>query len=77
MVIKIEDGEDKYNQSEDQSVRWEKQFLLLANKDEGCTHPTRIDRCSFIREEASHYREKDLEVATDIDGEYHPLVPDK
>ena len=40
VLIEIRDGEDKHNQSRDQSVRREEQFFLVINEDKGCAHPT-------------------------------------
>lgn len=33
----------------------EKQFLPVASKEEGCAHPTKIDKCSFIQEETGYH----------------------
>ena len=35
-------------------------FFLWQAKGEGCAHAIQIDRCSFIREEAEHYRGENL-----------------
>ena len=74
VLIKIEDGEDKHNQSGDQSIRQKEQFLLMIIEGEGCTHPIGVDRCSLEREEVDHHGEEDLRAATDADSEYHPYV---
>ena len=74
MVIKIEDGEDRLNQSEDQQILQKEQFFFVASEDEGRAHPVRIDQYSFVREKTDYRGGAGLEMAPDAGGEYDPLI---
>ena len=77
VVIKIEDREDRLNQSGDQQARWKEQFFFVISEGEGRAHPARVDLCSLVRGEVDHHRGARLEVTLNADDEYDPLVPSK
>ena len=49
----------------------------MVSEGEGCAHPTWVDQHSLIREEGGYHGGEVLGAATDVDSEYHLLVPDK